>query len=180
MLYSGIIAFSSRLSEYLRYSFRLNEDIVSLHPLLNPGSMTPENKVYVSLVNIERDTTAGLQFVNQHVSGNSYKRGAPAWQLNVYVVIAAVFKEKQYEDSLSVLSGITSFLQSNNQFVIPQTDHVLIVEPVNVSFHELSNLWGILGGTYYPSIVCKLRNLSINSDEIKGISIGIKQENLEI
>jgi hypothetical protein len=54
------------------------------------------------------------------------------------------------------------------------------IEPVNLSFHELSNLWGIFGGIYYPSVLCRIRTLTVDEQEItdlSGIIMG-KEEDL--
>lgn len=169
MIFATLIALGASLSNYLRLSFKLSGDIVSLYPLAATGQSAPTNKVHLSLVNLERETAAGVRFNHQSVAGNQYKQTAPQWRLNVYVMIAAVFSEKRYEESLQLLSGVLFFLQANNSFSVPKTNTVLSIEPVNLSFHELSNLWGICGGTYYPSVLCKIRVLNIDNDEIKNI-----------
>jgi hypothetical protein len=54
------------------------------------------------------------------------------------------------------------------------------IEPINLSFHEQSNLWSICGGTYYPSIICKLRMLTVDEQEIPDLSAVIGNEELTI
>ncbi len=169
MLSLSINTFCSLLNDYLKRSFRLNENIVSLQPLYETNKTQPTNKIHLFLTNIERETGGGLKFNQQAISESHYKRGNPSWQLNLYILLAAVFSEKQYEESLQLLSGALFFLQNNNQFTLPQTNTTLAIEPINLSFHELSNLWGICGGAYYPSILLKIRTLNINSNEIKQI-----------
>ena len=162
----AISTFSTLLSDYLKRTFMLNEDIVHLMSLMNQEKVIPSNKVHVFLTNIERETGGGIKF-GQQKSGDYYKTGGPSWQLNLYLMIAAVFNEKQYEESLSVISGVAMFLQSNNSFLIKNTTVNVNIEPVNLSFGELSNLWSICGNMYYPSLLCKLRTLNIDSNEIK-------------
>lgn len=151
---------------------------MSLQPLSENNKTQPTNKIHLFLVNIERETAGGLKFSQQAVSDSYHRKGSPTWQLNLYVALAAVFSEKQYEESLQLLSGVLSFLQNNNQFSLPQEDIRLAVEPVNLSFHELSNLWGICGGTYYPSIICKIRTLNIDANEIKQMERAVNNEEL--
>lgn len=47
---------------------------------------------------------------------------------------------------------------------------MLSIEPVNLSFQEQSNLWSIHGGTYYPSILCKIRLLTMDEQEVTDLS----------
>lgn len=167
MLSLSITMFSSLLADHLKRAFKLDESIVSLQPLTEQNKAQPSNKIHLFLVNVERETSGGISFNQQALPGGYYKSGAPSWQLNLYIMLAAVFQEKQYEEALRLLSGTLSFLQSNNQFPLPGSPVKLAVEPVNMSFNELSNLWSICGGTYYPSIVCKIRTLNIDEAEIK-------------
>jgi hypothetical protein len=73
------------------------------------------------------------------------------------------------------------FIQRKNSYNEQDSEIPFAIEPVNLSFHELSNLWGILGGVYYPSILCKIRALTIDEQEIidlSGIIFG-KEENIK-
>lgn len=167
MLHICLQTLLKKLSNHLKLSLLLNEDIVSLNSLNNTIAATPINKVVISLVNIERETAGGINFSYQGGIGNQYNQNLPAWQLNLYVLISGVFSDKQYEESLQILSSILYFLQSNKNLTLEKTDIQLSIEPVNVAFNELSNLWSIFGGTYYPSILCKLRTLNINNNEIR-------------
>ena len=174
MISVTLSTFASLLSEHLKLSFNLNESIVCVQSL-QEANKTTTNKIHIFLVNIERETSGGLKFNQQAISNTHYKKSLPAWQLNLYVVLAAAFSEKQYEESLQLISEMLLFLQSNNQFTLPQTNISLTTEPVNLSIQELSNLWSIFGGTYYPSILCKIRMLNINSNDIKQLTPAVSQ-----
>jgi len=100
--------------------------------------------------------------------------------MNFYTLFSSVFSEKQYEESLQILSTVFTYLQSNNTINIPQSSLSFAIEPVNISFNELSNLWSILGGSYYPSILCKIRALQINSEEVKQLQRVINEKHVDI
>ncbi|MDR3062330.1 MAG: DUF4255 domain-containing protein [Dysgonamonadaceae bacterium] len=170
MIYKILSLLNHLLNDYLRLSFRLTENIAFLCPLKESGNVFPANRISISLVGIERETGGGIHFNNQNIRGNLSRKTAPSWQLNLYVLFSAVFLEKQYEDSLQVLSGVLSFIQKNNTFSVPDSGTPFALEPVNLSFHEQSNLWGICGGNYYPSLLCKLRVLTIDEQEILDLS----------
>ena len=180
MVASALTNFSSLLSDYLKMAFKLNEDIVSLRPLSGNTEKSPDNKVHIFLTNVERETSAGISFNRKNIPGGNFGKTSPAWQLNLYILIACVFGEKQYEESLYFLSAITSFLQSNNSFPVPQTDGGICIDPVNLSFSELSNLWSIHGNQYYPSVLCRLRTVIIDENEIKHIGRVISEKDVTI
>jgi hypothetical protein len=169
MLSKVLTTLAMQVDDYLRRAFRLNEEIVSLQPPASGSQSAPSNRLHLFFANIERETAGGIAFNQQVASGGHFQSAMPAWQLNVYMMLAAVFGEKQYSEGLQLLSGAAAFFQANNQFTLPETDTPVYVEPVNLSFGELSNLWSIYGNQYYPSLLCKLRNIIIDAKEIKQI-----------
>jgi hypothetical protein len=175
MLATTIITLSARLTDHLKRFFRIDEDIVSLQPVTSAMQSSPTNKVHMFPVNIERETLGGTGFGRQAVLGGYYRESASPWLLNVYVLIAAVFSDKQYVEGLRLMGGVATFLQTNNSFVLPQTGVSIGMEPVNLSFQELSNVWSVCGGMYYPSLLCKLRNLMIDGNEIHRLGRIIKE-----
>jgi hypothetical protein len=177
MLSKVLSILTAQLDDYLRRAFRLNESIVLLQPPAASGAQPAAgNKLYLFLANIERETAGGIAFNRQAASKTHFHSAMPAWQLNVYVMLATIFSEKQYDEALTLLSVTAAFLQSNNQFPLPGTDMQINIEPVNLSFGELSNLWSIYGSRYYPSLLCKLRNVVIDSGEIRQIGQLIRKK----
>jgi len=170
MLYKTLLHFTQLLNDHLKLSFKLTEDIAFLCPVKESGSVLPTNRMGISLVNIERETGNGIRFRHQSSENNYSHKTSPAWHLNIYVLISAIFAEKQYTESLQLLSGTLSFLQKKNLLDMQESGLTFAIEPVNLSFHEQSNLWGILGGTYYPSILCKIRILTVDEQEIIDLS----------
>jgi hypothetical protein len=170
----------SLLSDYLKRSFRLNEDIVCLQPPVSADKSSPDNKIHLFLINIERETGAGIKFNQQKISDEHYQKGSPSLFLNIYLAIAAVFNEKQYEESLLLMSGIASFIQTNNLFFLPQTNMQISIEIENISFTEQSNIWSINGNKQYPAFICKLRNIVIDANEIKYIGKLINQKEVNL
>ncbi|GAB6122665.1 Pvc16 family protein [Dysgonomonas termitidis] len=176
MIARTLSALSFFSSDYLRRTFNVDEDIVCLQPLFNLSRSSPDNKIHLSLVNVERETAGGIQFNKTSISGSYAQKGAPSWMLNLYIMFAAVFSEKQYEESLQLLSALFAFLQTNSKFTIPQSNITFNMEPVNLSFNELSNLWSINGSNYFPSVLCKVRVLDIDSEEIKQLQRVVSQK----
>jgi hypothetical protein len=169
MIATTLTSLSARLTEHLKRVFRLDEDIVLLQPVTNSLQTSPTNRIHLFPVNLERETAGGIGFNRKTMSNKHFKQTSPSWLLNVYVMIAAVFGEKRYGEGLQFLDGVAVFLQTNNSFHLSQFDAYIGIETVNVSFQELSNLWSVCGGVYYPSFLCKLRNLTVDSGEIRRI-----------
>jgi hypothetical protein len=54
------------------------------------------------------------------------------------------------------------------------------LEPVNLSFGELSNLWAIHGNRYYPSLLCKIRNVAMDAKEIKQVGTIVREHGASV
>jgi hypothetical protein len=180
MVLSTLSALKNLLYEHLKLSYKLENEIVAFSSFADSERTKSLNKVAISLVNVERETNSGIKFNYKNISSNQYKKTLPAWQLNLYVLIACVFSDKQYEESLRLLSGIIFLLQNNNTFFVSEINSNLAIEPVNLSFNELSNLWSICGNAYYPSVLCKIRVLNFESDEIKKVESSVENQDLGI
>lgn len=179
MIYKTLYTFRLLLNDYLKQSFGLTQDIAFLCPVKDSEKALSNNKINITLVNVERETGRGIQFKYTNTDSNHSRKTSPAWQLSIYVLISAVFSEKQYEESLQILSGILSFLQTNNLLTVQDAETPVSIEPVNLSFQELSNLWSICGGNYYPSLLCKIRVLTVDEQEISGMSTVIGKPEVE-
>jgi hypothetical protein len=93
-----------------------------------------ENKLVLSLVNIERET---------------------ALNLNLYLRVAANFGAN-YIESLQFLSAALEFFQERPVFTAPGMER-LNVQMINLTIQDLHSLWSISGSKYLPSAFYKLR-----------------------
>lgn len=180
MIYVVLSSYARDLSCYLSQVYRTRDDLVSLTNLGENIKNQSDSKLILSLVNVERDVSSGISFNYKSVSSSRFKKTMPGWQLNLYVLIVAAFTEKQYEEGLRILSGALTFIQNNNTFSVSGIDTPLSIEPVNLSFNELSNLWSISGGSYLPSVLCKIRMLPVDSDQIKTMVSKIDQNEVKV
>lgn len=155
--------YAARLDEYLaRFHHRL-EGLAMVGMTGNATEETP-NKMVVSLLSVERETAGGISANVQRSTDGSYVRLHPPLQLNLNVMLAAVFDERRYAESLSVLSDTLRFIQSAPKFEVDGTGYT--IEIVNISTQDMNNVWTLLGGQYYPSVVCKIRRLTIDAETI--------------
>ena len=127
----------NELNFFLSSRFESSGPHAVLSSLANPD----ENKLVLSLVNIERDAAA--------VSPNR------ALHLNLYLQVSANFGAN-YLESLQFLSAALEFFLERPVFVAPGIES-LSVEMINLTMQDLNNLWSISGSKYLPSASYKLR-----------------------
>ena len=156
--------YAKRLDEYLSAFHHRPEGLATVGQI---GSSTEEhlNKMVVSLLNVERETSGGISAPVQRTGDGRYARMQPPLLLNLNIMLAAVFDGRQYAESLSLLSDTMRFIQSVPKFTVEGADYT--IEVVNISTQDMNNVSGrCWAGNTYPSMVCKIRRLSIDGDSI--------------
>lgn len=166
MIKTILTSFAARLDEYLRKEFPRPEGVAEVGFISNGPEEKP-CKLIVSLVNIERETAGGIS-AGISRSNSEYMRSYPPLLLNLDLMLAAVYDEKHYAESLSVLSETLFFIQSHPFFELDGQKYT--VEIVTLSAQDINNFWTTLGGQYYPSVMCKLRRLTIDASEASSSS----------
>jgi hypothetical protein len=161
------------LNQYLRARFNFSEDPVVMGNLIGlDGSVSVEgeNKIVMTLINIEQETNIPRAFTEIPISHTSRFSGTPPVFVNLFILIWAFFQNSNYNESLKMLSSVISYFQKKPTFTPHNTsglnDNIekITFEILNLSVNELSNLWGQLGGKYLPSIIYKLRMITFDSD----------------
>jgi Pvc16 N-terminal domain len=115
-------------------------------------SAATENKIIVSIANIERETT----------QRPANRGGPPPLDINLFILVAANFSD-DYAEALKALSAALAFFQSSPVMTpatspgFPAGIERLTIEFVNMSLQEANNLWTIRGSLYLPSFLLKLR-----------------------
>jgi hypothetical protein len=157
------------LNSFLGTRFQSQENLAVLSSLSSQDGSAPvvtDNKIVMSLVNIERETAASSA-VRTRADGGSYIVANPALNLNLYILVSACFGHS-YAESLKFLANALAFFQSKPVFTpkssagFPRELEQISFEMVNLSFQELNNMWGIMGAKYIPSVLYKLRMLTID------------------
>ena len=151
-----------------------NEDPIKLSPVLNDKNetQTQDNSLLMSLINIQEERVVKSQIATKSTEENKIAYINPSIKLNLYVMISANFSI--YETGLKYLSGVVKFFQSKNVFNHENTPTLhssilkLIVELYTLSFEEQNHIWGALGGKYVPSVLYKVRMLTVQ-ESIKNL-----------
>lgn len=182
MIQAAIQFLSTQLGQHVRRRHGAVEELVVASTLVQPdGSPVPQaqNRLVLALVNVEKD---GLPRPSQgrfpEADGRSGVRTAPL-HLNLHVLMAANFGAGSYPEALRLLSTGIAFFQRNPMFHqgassdIPAGIERLILDIENTSLQELSNLWGMLGAKHVPSILYKVRMITLGGSELAGLDAEI-------
>lgn len=129
------------------------------------------SNAFITLVNIEEDRVSRPQENSaRNNNGTIYKN--PKMYLNLYLLFAVNLSS--YYESLKRLSYIIQFFQYQNVFTslstpdLPAGVEKLILDLDTLSFQDLNNLWGIMGSKYLPSVLYKVRLITISEEFVMG------------
>ncbi len=150
----------------------------------------PDRSIGVSLVNIEEERV----FKEQRTSVvNEFGRAEvrnPELKLNLYVLVTANFTREDndptedYVEGLKQLSQVIEFFQGKNVFTNENSPYLasldpniqkLIVEFYSYSFEQMYNFWSVLGANYLPSILYRVRLLTIQKREVQSLNAPIEK-----
>ncbi len=164
------------LKDYLILLPELNitsGDVVSICPVVkNDGSIAvPENNIGITLVNVEEERVGKAQQPVSVSGDGRISLGNPELRLNLYLLISANFPN--YDTGIQFLSAAVRCFQSNNVFTNENTPDMdsslkkLIVELFTLNFEQQNHLWGSLGAKYLPSVIYKVRLVTIQEGQKK-------------
>ncbi|MEM6684457.1 MAG: DUF4255 domain-containing protein [Bacteroidota bacterium] len=163
------------LNTYLKQTLRLQKETVLLHTLYeHKMSLADANALGFTIVNIEVENNrkTNSPYVKH---GNSVAQHYPPANLNIYILISACFKTAQYLEGLHWLSEAVSFFQSKPVFDarntpgLPKEIEKLTMELVNVDIQEQGHFWSALSSKYLPSVIYKMKQVSITENSMKAI-----------
>lgn len=103
--------YAEQLDEYLSRFYHRPEGLATVGMIGSAKEERP-NKMVVALLNVERETSGGISTPIQRIGDGRYARMQPPLLLNLNIMLAAVFDERQYAESLSLLSDTMQFIQS--------------------------------------------------------------------
>jgi hypothetical protein len=137
-----------------------------------------DDRAVLTLVNVEEDKVAKQQEHYSKTDTSTVYKNPPLY-LNFYILFA--MNRTNYGDSLRFLGHIIQFFQ--HQFVFTPVSHPgldskiqrLVVDLHNMSFEQSNHLWSVLGGKYFPSIMYKVRQVTMNEDAVISESGFIKE-----
>ncbi len=158
MIHEVIPIIAGELNDFLESRFDTTDDPVIMSNLVNQDgtlAIMNENKIVVTLVNIERDGS-------HQAGGGGFTKGDMPLHINLYVMFSAYFND--YAESLKFLSGTIAFFQSNRNIMVE--GNTIKIELYNPDIKEISNLWTAIGAKYLPAVIFKFRTLDMDEGNI--------------
>lgn len=142
------------------------------------GPYSLKDKAILTLVNIEEDRVARQQehYVKSD-TGTQYKQ--PPLYLNLYILFS--INKDDYKDSMIWLAHIMQFFQHQKVFTPlthPNLDSSIpkiMVDLFNMNFEQVNHLWSTLGGKYLPSVMYKVRQITVDENVVTGEGGFIKE-----
>lgn len=173
MIDRAISQIAAQLNEYLSGLLGTSEELVVVSNLLGPdGSPAPNvnNRVILFLTSIDKDT------VTQRLPegrASAFSGSQPLF-LNIYLMVAANFTGANYPEALKFLSLVIGFFHRQpvidhaNSPDLDQRIDKLVLDIENTSPQAMSNIWGVLGGRYLPSVLYRVRMVAVGGGDIHG------------
>ena len=155
---------------------------------VNDGDEFTQNmkdKLVLSIVNIEEDRVAKSpdHFMKEN---NLIRYKNPAIHLNLTLLFAATHDD--YPKAIALLEKIVRFFQIKYVFTPGDTPELatanmindfnvekLIFDWMNLNLEQVHELWTTLGGHYIPSVIFKLRMITIDENKIQKDALPIKE-----
>jgi len=167
---------ANELDQALRLQTPGGANLVVLSNLVDSaGAPVPEAADHIAafLVNIEREVIPARALRRTDAGQDRLAMVQPPVHLNLLVMFAANFSGSKYDEALKQISNTIAFFQSRPVFTpanAPALDpdiEQLSLEIENLNTTDLSNLWGILGGRYLPSVLYRVRMITIDSERLE-------------
>jgi len=176
MIHQAINHIIKTLNNYLFIKIAEAEKVVANSLVAQDGTLQNniDNKIVVSLVNIEEERIARNPDIYRKQPDGSLEMVTPETKLNLYMLFSAYFPN-DYNEALKMLSLVIGYFQKMKQFTtanspdLPPQLQNLSLELFTLGLEQQNHLWGALGAKYIPSVVYKMRLVPIVDEEITGI-----------
>lgn len=165
------------LNEFFRVKFGIAEDRVVVSGLVNQdGSLAvkDDNRIILSVVMIQEEKMGVYKNAGPIPPG-----GVKPIHLNLYLLFSASFNEKLTLEALKFLSATIAFFQNKPVFTSSNSSTLgagldkISFEISNMNVQEQSNLWSALGAKYLPSVLYKVRVVTIDEQMLTPETIDV-------
>lgn len=165
MLYAAI----DHIRKVLATRTELPVAVANIAEVASGGDADHLADIIISLVNIEDVRMARNQEYMVRIDNQLYPKNAPV-NLDLWLLFTAY--SGSYENDIRNLQEVLSLFQRQPVFTqdtVPELadDGIekLVIDMVSLSFDQLQQLWSMLGGKYQPSVLYKMRMITIDSIE---------------
>lgn len=168
VIYEGVKAIVNSLNDAFKSSTRWAAEKAVLSHLVEPDGSAPlaiENKLVLTVIGLDNEPS--LKNYRERSRDVNGKVGIayPGYHFSINVLMASACVN--YEEGLKLLSDAVSFVQAKplishqNTPGLPASVDKLTMETKQVSVEHLSHIWGALGGKLLPSVLYRVRMITI-------------------
>ena len=134
MIHQSLQFTNKLLGQFLKNRFGLDEDKTVVNYLIEPNGTLPkvnQDKVVLSLINIEKETNQPFYIRNQRLENGNFSNFNPTEKYNIDLLISSNFDD--YNESLKFLDAIILFFQVNSTIYVESNQlRFLLVESVDI------------------------------------------------
>ncbi len=178
------IEFTTKVfNQFIKNKFGLDENAVLANNIVDQNGTVPlenQNKIIISIIHIEQETTKQFYGRNQKLPDGNYVNKPLTQRYNLYLLITPNFDN--YNETLKFLNASIQFFQANE--ILDATTNADIPSDLNKlefelqkgeSYMQMQNLWTALGAKYRPSLIYKMKLVTVATEDITGFSTEISQ-----
>ncbi len=163
----------AELNGYFHVRSQIPERVVadSLFTLQGTVNQEVNDKVVMSLVNVEEDPTYhSVETLERRADGVG-ERVRPPIKVNLYVLFVANLGN--YGEAMKALGLVMSFFQHRPAFdyasipALADRRGRMLFELHSLTFEQVNHLWGALGGKYMPSVMYKVGLVDIRDRQLE-------------
>lgn len=185
MIHIAIEHIVAELNSYLSVKVSESDRVIANTLVTQDGNLQSgiDDKIVVSLVNTEEERIARDPDIYKKQPDGTLEIQKPEVKLNLYILFTPYFPS-DYNEALKMISLVIGFFQKKNRFTPANTPDLdpklknITAEMVTMNMEQLNHLWASLGAKYTPSVLYKMRLVSIADDEIEGTGESIREINI--
>ena len=174
MIQNALNFLKEELNAYLSKTFNISDEIVFITNINKSDvKLSSEfiNAVSLMHINIHEEKAIQSPKIIQNTDDSTVGTINPQLNLNLTVLVVTNFEK--YTESLKYLDAILLFFQSKNYFSKEDSSFFptgnlqsLRINLETLSMEEQFQMWGMLGISYVPYLIYKLRMLAVQDNRI--------------
>lgn len=170
------------LGQFLRNRLSPDENKLVLNTIIDPDGTVPkenQNKLVLTLINIDNETNRPFYVRNEKTPDNQFSNISLSERFNLYILISANFDD--YREGLKFLNAAILYLQAHTRLDMqefPQMPSGLTrveLDIEKITYHQMHSLWTSMGAKYQPSVIYKMRLVTLQSGNVSGFTPAINQ-----
>lgn len=170
------------LDQYLRNRFGVDESKVLMNNLIESSGSIPQinqNKIVLSLINVEQETLKKFYGRSKMLSGGNYADMNPSERFNLDLLISSNFDDYaetlRFLDAVILFFQVHSYLDSGSVSNMPSGLTRLEFDIEKINYVQMQGLWTSMGAKYLPSVIYKVRLVTFQGNQADQIMPVVSQ-----